>query len=263
VRVALRTGALVVGVVGALAATRSPAAPAKIPPLERPVTDAAAMLTVDTRATLDTTLGALWRSGGSQVAVLTWPKLAGEALEPFAIRVVDTWRLGHKGRDDGVLLLLVRDDRQMRLEVGRGLEGTLTDLASRRILDETMRPRLAAGDPDGAVLAGVRAVLAVTDPRFDASALARADHGAPLAAPAADDGGATLPLWLLVLVPLLVFWRLVRRGRRGFGPFVAGPGFGRGGAWGAWRGRRDGGGDGGDFGGGGGGFGGGGASSRW
>jgi uncharacterized protein len=95
---------------------------------------------------------------GAQVAVLTIPSLDGESLEEYALRVAETWKLGRGKFDDGALVLIARDDRQMRIEVGYGLEPSITDATSRRILDEMMRPRFREGDFDGGVENAVKAI---------------------------------------------------------------------------------------------------------
>ncbi|RMH20894.1 MAG: TPM domain-containing protein [Acidobacteria bacterium] len=137
------------------------AAALEVPYLGGRVNDLAEMLSPEVEARLEEALRRHEQATGNQVAVLTIPSLEGENLEDFSIRVVETWQLGRQGVDDGVLLLLARDDRKMRLEVGYGLEPTLTDALASRILNEIMRPRLRQGDADGAVEAGVNAVLAV------------------------------------------------------------------------------------------------------
>ena len=95
---------------------------------------------------------------GTQVAVLTIDSLEGEQLEEYSLRVAETWALGRKGQDDGALLLIVKNDRKMRLEVGYGLEPTLSDVMSRRILDQILRPRFRAGDFDAGVSAAIDAI---------------------------------------------------------------------------------------------------------
>ncbi len=92
------------------------------------------------------------------MAVLTIPSLEGDPLEDFSMRVVETWKLGREDADDGVLILIARDERRMRIEVGYGLEGALTDAQSGRIIDHLMTPRFREGDFDGGVGAAVDAV---------------------------------------------------------------------------------------------------------
>jgi uncharacterized protein len=116
----------------------------------------------------------------TQIAVLTVPSLEGESLEDFSMRVAKTWKLGQKGKDNGVLLLIARDDRKMRLEVGYGLEGTLTDALCRRILDGAIRPRLRGGDYGGGVESGADAVIAA----LSGQAIPEAPSGLMSGAPA-------------------------------------------------------------------------------
>jgi uncharacterized protein len=105
---------------------------------------------------------------GAQIAVLTIPSLEGESIDGFSMRVVESWKLGRKGVDDGVLFLIVPGERKMRIEAGYGLESKLTDLTSRRILDEVVAPRFRAGDVGGGVEAGVDAIIGVIDGKLDA-----------------------------------------------------------------------------------------------
>jgi uncharacterized protein len=130
-----------------------------VPFLSGRVVDEAAMVPPATRERIEQKLAAFEQETGAQVAVLTVPSLQGDSLEGFSVKVAETWKLGRKGKDDGVLLLISRDDRKMRIEVGYGLEGTLTDLKSARILSDVIRPRFRAGDFGGGVEAAVDAIL--------------------------------------------------------------------------------------------------------
>jgi uncharacterized protein len=94
----------------------------------------------------------------TQVAVLTIPTLAGENLEEYSIKVAETWKIGLKGIDSGVILLIARDEKKIRIEVGRGLEGRLTDLTSGRIIRSEITPRFQAGDFDGGLKRGLLAI---------------------------------------------------------------------------------------------------------
>ena len=93
--------------------------------------------------------------------MLIVPTTRPEAIEQYSIRVVEQWKLGRKGVDDGALLLVAKDDRQLRIEVGRGLEGALTDLHSKRIIDEVIAPRFRASDFSGGIAAGADAIIKV------------------------------------------------------------------------------------------------------
>jgi len=134
-----------------------------VPFLSGHVVDEAGIVPPETAARLEQKLTAYEQRTGHQVAVLTVPSLDGEPLEDYTMRVAETWKLGRAAEDDGVLLFIARDDRQMRLEVGYGLEPQLTDLASRRVLDDVVRPHFRAGDYGGGIEAGVDAVIAVLD----------------------------------------------------------------------------------------------------
>jgi uncharacterized protein len=152
----LRALLLVAVAVGGAA---QPAAALDVPPLTGRIVDAAHLLPADLAASLTAELAAHEARTGNQVALLTLPSLQGEPLEEFSHRVATTWRLGQKGTDNGVLILVVPNDRKVRIEVGYGLEGTLTDLKSSRIIREEMVPRFREGDFSGGIAAGVKAVL--------------------------------------------------------------------------------------------------------
>lgn len=143
----------------AVAALVSPAAALEVPPLTGRIVDHAHLLPADRAAALSDELAAHEARTGNQVALLTLPSLEGEPLEEFTHRVATTWKLGRKGTDNGVLILVVPGDRKIRIEVGYGLEGTLTDAKSSRIIREEMAPRFRTGDFAGGITAGVRAVL--------------------------------------------------------------------------------------------------------
>lgn len=133
----------------------------EVPYLSGRVNDLAGLLDEATRERLEQKLARLEQATGAQVAILIIPSLEGESLEDFSHRVASTWQLGQKGKDDGVLFLIAKNDRKMRLEVGYGLEATLTDATSRRILDNLVRPRFRAGDFAGGIEAGIEAVARV------------------------------------------------------------------------------------------------------
>jgi uncharacterized protein len=131
-----------------------------VPYLSGRVMDTAGLLSATALEQLAEQLRVLEEETGAQVAVLTIASLEGDSLEDFSLRVVETWKLGRAGIDDGVLILIARDDRKMRIEVGYGLEGALTDAQSGRIIDRIMAPRFRAGDFDGGVAGAVEAVSA-------------------------------------------------------------------------------------------------------
>jgi len=130
------------------------AAEIAVPPLKARVTDLTATLTSDQRAALERKLAALEARKGSQVAVLLVPTTQPETVEQYAIRVFDQWKLGRKGTDDGVLLLVAKNDRKLRIEVGYGLEGAIPDAIARRVMDEDIVPLFKQGNFYGGISAG-------------------------------------------------------------------------------------------------------------
>jgi uncharacterized protein len=170
----VRTGRLApgAGAVAALAlvmlvavSRAAPVAALDVPFLSARVNDVAGMLSPPARDRLEAKLRDLEARTGAQVAILTIPSLEGESLEGYSVRVAETWRLGRKGVDDGVLFLVAKSDRKMRIEVGYGLESRLTDARSREILDERVRPRFRANDFDGGIEAGADAIAALVEGR--------------------------------------------------------------------------------------------------
>jgi len=138
-----------------------------VPPHAARVTDLASMLTSEQRAALDGALADYERKTGSQIAVLLLPSTAPEAIEQYSIRVADAWKLGRKGVDDGVLLVVAKDNpsalRRLRIESGRGVQGTLTDAQSKRVLQDVIAPRFRQGDFYGGLMAGVNAIETLLD----------------------------------------------------------------------------------------------------
>jgi len=134
-----------------------------IPKLEARVTDLTGTLTAGEQADLEAKLKAFQERKGSQIAVLLVPSTQPEAIEQYSIRVVEAWKLGREKPDDGVLLLVAKDDRSLRIEVGRGLEGALTDATSNRIIDETITPLFKQGQFAAGINAGVAQIIQVVD----------------------------------------------------------------------------------------------------
>jgi uncharacterized protein len=265
-----------------------------VPPLETRVTDQTGTLTAAERSALDEKLAAFEARKGAQIAVLVVPTTQPEAIEQYSIRVVDAWKLGREKPDDGALLLIAMQDRALRIEVGRGLEGALTDLVSNRIIDETITPRFREGDFAGGIAAGVDRMIAVVDGEplpeaekhwdgpqgvggmlpmlffivFFASTILRAIFGRALGSVATGGvaGGiawlVTQALGLAVGVGLVGLVLSLALGFGNGGRWSSRPGHG---GWttGGWGGGGFGSRGGGGFGGGGGSFGGGGASGRW
>jgi len=259
-----------------------------VPPLTGPVVDQTGTLSATEQAELERRLLDLEARKGSQLAVLIVASTAPEALEQFSIRVVESWKLGRKDVDDGLLLLVAKDDRAVRIEVGYGLEGAIPDATANRVVDEYIVPRFRAGDYAGGIAAGVDRLIALVD-------------GEPLPPPPAPGASDALGnLFPVIFILSLVVGGVLRRvlgpfpgalgtgviaglvtwflaGLLGLTVFMAVVGFlvglvggGGGGRWASHPRGRHGGGFGGGFGGGrggfgggGGGFGGGGASGRW
>jgi uncharacterized protein len=137
-----------------------------VPQLTGRVNDYAAMLTPQAKASIETKLANLEKSDSTQIVVLTIPSLEGDALEDYSIRVAEKWKIGQKKIDNGAILLVVKNDRKIRIEVGRGLEGKLTDLKSRRVISEHIRPKFKAGDFSGGTEAGVDALISIVKGEF-------------------------------------------------------------------------------------------------
>jgi len=253
-----------------------------VPPMGAWVTDQTATLTNEQKSALEQTLRSFEARKGSQVVVLIVHSTAPETIEQFALRVAEEWKPGRKNVDDGAILVVAKDDRALRIEVGYGLEGALTDADSKRIISEIIVPRFRQGDYYGGITAGVDRILRVID-------------GEPLPKPEERRSGGTrgigaiLPVLMILALVVggvlhtvlgrfpgalvtggavsIVAWMLAGAitialiaGVIAFlftliGGGMGGRGIGRGGFGGGFGG--------GGFGGGGGGFGGGGASGRW
>lgn len=254
-----------------------------VPALTGRVVDLTGTLAPGEVTALESRLADLEARKGSQVAVLLVPTARPEAIEQFSIRVADAWQLGRQGVDDGLLLLVTTADREVRIEVGRGLEGVIPDAIANRIIDEYLVPAFRAGDFAG----GINSALDRITGLIDGEPLP-----APRAAPSADPLAEVFPF---VFITALVAGGLLRKplgqvpgalatgaltgilawviaGLVGLaiamavlGFVLALPGAGRPGRWTSHRRGGFGGGfgGGGGFRGGGGGFGGGGASGRW
>jgi uncharacterized protein len=139
-----------------------PADAREVPGYKGYVNDYASMMSAGVRAKLESELQAFNNSDSTQVAILTIDSLDGDPIEDFSIRVVDQWKIGQKDKDNGVLFLAVKNDRKMRIEVGRGLEHVLTDLAAGRIIDGVIAPRFKAGHFDEGFEAGTLAIIQTT-----------------------------------------------------------------------------------------------------
>jgi uncharacterized protein len=269
-------------------------AQAAVPPLTARVTDLTGTLTREQQAGLERMLQEFEARKGSQLAVLMVPSTAPEAIEQYALRVAEQWKIGRKKVDDGAIMVVAKDDRALRIEVGYGLEGALNDATANRIIRELIVPRFREGDFYGGINAGLDRMMRVIDGEplpapaksapgtqgesfqmlpvllilaLVAGSILRAVLGRFLGA-AATGGAVGFVAWILagaMAMALLAggvafFFTLMGGGGRRLGGFpgmYGGGGFGRGGGFGG------GGFGGGGFRGGGGGFGGGGASGRW
>src|SRR3990167_45375 len=134
----------------------------EVPPLRGRLNDLAGLLPAERARALEERLARFERETGHQVALLTIASLEGEDLEGFSIRVAENWKIGKKGFDNGVILLISKNDRKLRIEVGYGLEGVLPDALASRIIREIIVPRFRANDYAGGVEAGVEAIMRVT-----------------------------------------------------------------------------------------------------
>jgi uncharacterized protein len=269
-----------------------------VPALTARVIDLTGTLSGSAVNRIETELADFEAKKGSQIAVLIVPTTQPEEIEQFGIRVADQWKLGRKGVDDGAILIVAKDDRHTRIEVGYGLEGALPDATANRILDEIIKPHFKLGDYDGGVEAGVEQMISVVngeplpepDRRWEhhggglgsvlpfalvavvvASGVLRSLFGRLLGS-VATGGLAGGIVWLIshliglgLGVGFLAFlFALLLGATRSWstGQGGWGGGLGLGGGFGGGRGGGFGGGGGG-FSGGGGGFGGGGASGSW
>jgi uncharacterized protein len=139
------------------------AADVAVPPLSGRVVDQTGMLSSGDIAALTQTLKSLEARKGSQVAVLIVPTTEPETIEQYSIRVAEAWKIGRKKIDDGALLVVAKNDRHLRIEVGYGLEGSLTDATTKRIIDEDITPKFKAGDFAGGITGGVNRMIRVID----------------------------------------------------------------------------------------------------
>ncbi len=248
---AVLAACLTITAIGALAAELT------FPALTGRVVDAAGILTPEQRGTLEAKLKAHEDKTSDQVVVATVPNLQGTTVEDYANRLFRDWKLGQAKTDNGVLLLVAPSERKVRIEVGYGLEGALTDALSKVIIAGAITPRFKTGDYFGGLDAGVDGILSILAgdaQEWQRKPQVRADEVDP----------AQVAVFIaLFLIVLFVAWRMSRGGRSGPGGLVILPGPGSGG-WGG--GFSDGGGSGGfdgGFSGGGGSSGGGGASGDW
>lgn len=145
-----------------------PVSATEIPQLQARVNDYAHLLSFDTAKNLEQKLADFEKETSTQVVLLTMPTLAGDSIENFSIRLADKWQIGQKGRDNGVILLLAQEERQLRIEVGDGLQGVLPDITAARIIRNIMAPSLAAGDYDKGLSDGLFAIMQAVKGEFTA-----------------------------------------------------------------------------------------------
>lgn len=148
---------------GASLVARADADVAAVPNLTARVTDTTGTLTPAQRANLEDSLRAFEKLKGAQLAVLIVPTTQPDDIAPYAIRVAEQWKLGRKGVDDGLLLLVARDDRKLRIEVGRGLEGVVPDIVAKRVITEIITPLFRQGDFYGGIETGVNRLMRIIE----------------------------------------------------------------------------------------------------
>lgn len=238
---------------------------AAVPPLQSHVTDSVGLLNPVQRTALENVLAEYESRTGSQIALLLVGTTAPEAIEQYGIRVADAWKLGRTGVDDGVILIVAKDNppalRRLRIEAGRGVQGTLTDAQSKRILQDVIAPHFRQNDFYGGLAAGVSAITTLLDQEhLPARAKQQADR---------QEGSAFSAFIPFIFIALMIIGGMLSRGR-GSRNALSNDGWGRtagvilGSAIGSRGGFGGGGGfSGGGFSGGGGGFDGGGASGDW
>lgn len=213
--------------------------------------DQAGLLDPGVSDELTNAIRAIKSKGGPQLNVLTVDSIDPYTIEEAAIRVAKTWALGTAEKDNGILLMVAKKERKVRIEVGQGLEGNLTDAYSRRIIDYDIIPAFRQGDFSAGIVGGVRGILLRMDPPIHLEEYLNNAH----IVREPQQGGNVKIIWVIIIF-LILMWLMSqgggRRGLRGGGPYWGGGGFGGGfgGGGGGWSG-------------GGGGFSGGGSSGSW
>jgi uncharacterized protein len=247
----------------AAAALCAASAAETIPPVPKQYfNDYAGVVEPGTAQTLNRTLEDFERQTSSQILVAVYPKMQSDSsIEDFTVRVAQSWKAGQKGKDNGAVLFVFIQDRQMYLQVGYGLEGAIPDALAKRIIEDEIKPHFRSGNYGSGLSAGVSAILAAAQGEYKGTGGTVADQ---------RRRKTTAPAGLfIVVVFVLVFISLVRRlqsgraySRRGYSRW-GGWHTGGGGGGGGWSGGSGGWGGGGGFSAGGGSFGGGGAGGRW
>ncbi len=211
----------------------------EVPKLAGYVNDLAGVISPEVELKIENFLRGFEANDSTQLVVLTIDSLEGESLEEYSLRVADSWKIGQKGKDNGALLLIAKQERKIRIEVGYGLEGKLTDLLSGRIIDLEITPHFKAGDYDAGMIAGVSSMAEAVRGEYTGTGHTTRKKK--------RSSWGSLALLLFLGPGMLLFGGGRGRRRRG-GLWIGGGGFGGGG---------------GGFSGGGGGFGGGGSSGGW
>jgi len=127
------------------------------------------MISPSVKANLENDLKNFKRTDSTQIVILTVPSLEGDAIEDFSIRVAESWKIGQEGKDNGIIFTVAKQEKKIRIEVGRGLEGRVTDLMSGRIIDLVIKPKFRRGDFDHGFTAGVQALVDASRGEFKAN----------------------------------------------------------------------------------------------
>ena len=183
----------------------------ELPQLTGRVNDFAGMLSPDTIRQLDSALEHLEQTDSTQIVVVTVPSLQGEALETYSLRLAEAWEIGQKDMDNGALLLIARNERKIRIEVGYGLEGSLTDLIAGRIIRNVIVPRFKEGDLDRGIADGVTAMIGVVQGEYTPPQHTRQRQ---------RDGGSNSIFILLIAFVMLI--NVLGRLRKGIGAAIGG-----------------------------------------
>src|SRR5712672_1927140 len=189
-------GLLAAGAILLLAGLSPASGEVAVPPLRAHVTDLTGTLSAQQIQDLESRLASFERGKGSQIAVLMLPSTQPETIEEYSIRVADAWKIGRARVDDGVILTVAKNDRKLRVEVGRGLEGAIPDAVAKRVVSDVIAPHFRTGDFYGGVAAGTGALMKLIE-------------GEPLPAPRSAsgtfDGGFDLLTIAVLVVAVLVF----------------------------------------------------------
>ncbi len=210
-----------------------------VPALTGRVNDYAGMISAPVKADLQTKLKQFETAESTQIVILTVQSLKGDPIEDFSIKVAEAWKIGQKGKDNGVLLIVSKDDHKVRIEVGYGLEGKLTDLMAGRIVRDEIVPAFKAGRFDEGFTKGVTAIIAAAHGEYKANPRTQRNGDKP-----------SMTLLLIIFAVIYVVYQIFRR-------------FFWGGSGGGFFGGGGGGSNDDNFSGGGGSFGGGGSSGDW